>query len=175
MQGNQDGAVPVSPTGLKQTRCVITCQFLPGTYGPTLQLGTILWRRYLAPGSASRLSANSTRLAIPGTSRIAWSTGTDGKNRLASPLVLKALPLADGRFVPCALWLNRALPKGAKVSVRGVPATECDFDILEAPGDPAKGIAADVAQFPALRGHSTLQAAFHTWLATAKQAKRVAQ
>ena len=38
-------------------------------------------------------------------------------DRFASPLIVKALPLADNRFVPCALWLNRAYPVGA-VSLR---------------------------------------------------------
>ena len=110
----------------------------------------------------------------PGDFEIAWKIGSAEKNRLASPLILKALPLADGRFAPCALWFNRARPNGAKVYVKGLSGTDCDFDVLEAPGDPARGIAKDVAQFPALQGHISLQSAFFRWLASTKRTARVA-
>jgi CRISPR-associated protein Cmr1 len=32
----------------------------------------------------------------------------DAAKRVASPLIVKALPIANGKFVPCALWLRRA-------------------------------------------------------------------
>ncbi|RJS21356.1 type III-B CRISPR module RAMP protein Cmr1 [Corallococcus sp. H22C18031201] len=46
------------------------------------------------------------------------------RERLASPLIVKAMPLANGRFVPIALWLHRAWPQGEVVLVTpGRPAT----------------------------------------------------
>jgi len=94
--------------------------------------------------------------------------------RLASPLMLKALSLADGSFVPCALWLNRTLPAGAKIGIeenvpggggqnRMKPGTEADFDVLEdAPGS---------ALFAALQGKGTLRDAFVDWLSTGPNPK----
>ena len=104
------------------------------------------------------------------------------KDRLASPLIVKALPLADGQFVACALWLNRAHPKGGSITlarpadhgVREVFRNEngnkifprASFDTLVATGD--------TARFPALKPHTTLRQAFLNWLATEKQTTVVA-
>lgn len=76
--------------------------------------------------------------------------------RLASPLIVKALPLANGSFVPCALWLNRAYPNG-KVILRDHPVgSGAPFDRLVAPGDKPL--------FSALAGKGTLKEAFFDWL-----------
>jgi len=91
-------------------------------------------------------------------------------DRLASFLIVKALPLADGRFLPCALWLNRAYPQGAEVGLvrpkqNGRPSDKeidprsvAPFDLLVAPGDKA--------QFSALANKQSLRKAFLEWLRT---------
>ncbi len=76
-------------------------------------------------------------------------------DRLASPLIVKALPLADGTFVPCALWLNRAYPAG-EVILRDVDNSQAPFDQLVAPGD--------TPQFSALKNKQSLRQAFLDWL-----------
>ncbi len=62
-------------------------------------------------------------------------------DRLASPLIVKALPLADGSFVPCALWLHRGYPDG-KVGLKEKDSraarSHAEFDLLVAPGDQAR-------------------------------------
>jgi CRISPR-associated protein Cmr1 len=64
------------------------------------------------------------------------------RERLASPLIVKAMPLADGSFVPIALWLRRAWPNGQVVlkdkdSREPVRGSAAPFDRLLAPGDTA--------------------------------------
>lgn len=87
----------------------------------------------------------------PGPFEIRWSGG----DRLASPLILKALPLADGRFAPCALWLSRAYPSG-EVILRDIPNSGAPFDRLSAPGDPSL--------FSPLDGANSLREAFFAWV-----------
>ena len=79
----------------------------------------------------------------------------EGRNRVASPLIVKAMPLANGTFVPIALWLNRAYPSG-EVILRGVAGSAAPFDRLVAPGD--------TPQFRALEGKTSLREAFLDWL-----------
>lgn len=104
----------------------------------------------------------------PGPFELRWRAGGVEYDRLASPLIVKALPLADGSFVPCALWLNRRLANDAEVGLmrqkpnrpheREIdPQTVAPLDRLMAPGD--------VAQFSALTGKSSLRRAFLDWLA----------
>jgi len=83
--------------------------------------------------------------------------------RLASPLIVKALPLAGGRFAPCALWLHRAYPDGevGLVQKRGkdrfiAEKTVARFDALVAPGD--------APHFAPLRNKASLRDAFLDWL-----------
>lgn len=102
----------------------------------------------------------------------------DEHDRLASPLIVKALPLAGGKYLPCALWLNRAHPRGAEAglgrtrghgpnSVKEVdPASVSPFDRLVAPGD--------TARFSALDKHPTLREAFLGWLRTTHSTTAVA-
>ena len=54
----------------------------------------------------------------PGPFELRWRAGNVEHDRLASPLIVKALPLADGSFAPCALWLNRAHPANGEVVLR---------------------------------------------------------
>ena len=75
-------------------------------------------------------------------------------DRLASPLIVKALPLANGEFLPCALWLNRAYPKnGEIVLVRNDKMTHpAPFDRLVAPKD--------TPHFKPLKNKASLKDAF---------------
>jgi CRISPR-associated protein Cmr1 len=63
------------------------------------------------------------------------------RERLASPLITKALPLANGEFVPCLLWLYRAFPEKGKAGIqqnnRWVQGSEANLDLLVAPGEEA--------------------------------------
>lgn len=83
--------------------------------------------------------------------------------RLASPVIVKALPLTGGRFAPCALWLHRAYPTG-EVFAKGnhVRPVGAPFDLLVAPGDTARF--APLATASAQPAGRRLQTAFITWL-----------
>lgn len=98
---------------------------------------------------------NDSRIDEPGAFELRWRFGSDEHDRLASPLIVKALPLADETFVPCALWLQRAYPAG-EVVLRGVASSGAPFDRLVAPGD--------TPQFSALAGKASLREAFLHWL-----------
>ncbi|MBM3268578.1 MAG: CRISPR-associated protein Cmr1 [Candidatus Sericytochromatia bacterium] len=113
---------------------------------------------------------------------LVWKKGSAGHDRLASPLIVKAIPLADGRFVPAALWLNRGYPDGGKVGLQeGAPisgsgpalkrGSEAAFDDLVAPGDKplSKWLAAGAGAPQGQR----LRTAFCAWLAEVKQVKEV--
>ena len=90
-------------------------------------------------------------------------------DRLASPLIVKALPLANGDFVPCALWLFRGYPEGGHVILEPTDIrsdrSAANFDDLLAPDD--------VAQYAPLgRARNAppgrrLRTAFFDWLAEA--------
>ncbi|MFY2560072.1 RAMP superfamily CRISPR-associated protein [Corallococcus terminator] len=89
------------------------------------------------------------------------------KDRLASPLIVKAMPLANGRFEPIALWLERGYPQGGKVvlvqSNRAIDATRADFDLLRAKDDQPL--------FNPLCAATSLREAFFTWLRDTKKAR----
>ena len=68
-----------------------------------------------------------TNLDEPGSFSLLWRDGQDEHRRLASPLIVKALPLANGAFVPSALWLDRATPQG-EVFLEGVAESGAPFD-----------------------------------------------
>lgn len=106
------------------------------------------------------------KLDEPGPFTLIWrDRGGREHDRLASPLIVKALPLADGAFVPCALWLNRASP-GGRVALKDCRGSEAPFDLLLAPDDEP--------QFEALRGKSSLREAFLDWLRDTKNTNRLA-
>jgi CRISPR-associated protein Cmr1 len=106
-------------------------------------------------GKFQENARNGGRLDEPDGFELRWRSGGEEHDRLASPLIVKALPLANGTFVPCALWLNRAYPPG-EVVLRGVPGSGAPFDRLVAPGD--------AAGFAALAGKTSLREAFLDWL-----------
>ena len=95
-----------------------------------------------------------------------WRAGNVEHDRLASPLIVKALPLADGTFAPCALWLNRAHPANGQVVLRNVNNSQAPFDRLVAAGDNA--------HFSALANKTSLRQAFLDWLQTKYQTTVVA-
>jgi CRISPR-associated protein Cmr1 len=113
----------------------------------------------------------------PGAFELRWRVGNAEYDRLASPLILKALPLTDGSFVPCVLWLNRSHPTGAQAGLARPKqdrpsekevdlATVAPFDRLVANGD--------TACFSALANKSSLREAFLDWLHTKYQTTVVA-
>lgn len=91
----------------------------------------------------------------PGPFELRWRAGHEEHDRLASPLIVKALPLANGTWVPCALWLARGYPTG-EVVLRRANHSGAPFDALVATGD--------TPQFSALAGKQTLREAFLDWL-----------
>jgi CRISPR-associated protein Cmr1 len=99
--------------------------------------------------------------------RIHWQRRQEQgeRDRLASALIVKALPLAGGTFVPCALWLDRTYPDG-DVILSGMSNSAAPFDRLVASGD--------TPRFSALAGKSTLRQAFLDWLHAECQTRVVA-
>lgn len=123
-------------------------------------------------GQFQRTSRNGGRYDEPDGFELRWrspkkdrSGEFDEHDRLASPLIVKALPLANGTFVPCALWLTRAYPAG-EVVLRGVPNSQAPFDRLVAAGD--------TPRFSALANKQSLRAAFLDWLRARYQTTVVA-
>ncbi len=122
-----------------------------------------------------RYTKEPYRPGEPNDFELRWKDA-DGEphSRLASPLILKPLPLADGRFVPIALWLYRRYPQGGRVfllekprqgEMRPVRGSEAPFDRLLGAGDKSL--------FRPLDGKSTLRDAFLDWLVEAKQLRKL--
>jgi CRISPR-associated protein Cmr1 len=103
-------------------------------------------------------SNNRNAYDEPGPFELRWRAGNVEHDRLASPLIVKALPLADGTFAPCALWLNRAHPTNGEVILRGTNNSQAPFDRLVANGDTARVVA--------LANKQSLRDAFLDWLRT---------
>ncbi|MBA2660918.1 MAG: type III-B CRISPR module RAMP protein Cmr1 [Bradymonadaceae bacterium] len=103
----------------------------------------------------------------PNECELLWRIDGRQVERLASPLIVKAIPLENGNYVPCALWLNREYPKGGEVILRSkkekisITGSEAPFDRLVAEGDEA--------HFDALVNKPTLRQAFFDWLAATKK------
>ena len=91
------------------------------------------------------------------------------RDRLASPLIVKAMALADGSFVPIALWLHRAYPTNGEVVLlfeKGVVAgSAAPFDKLVADGD--------YAVFAPLNDKPSMRDAFIDWLLDPRGQRRV--
>jgi CRISPR-associated protein Cmr1 len=99
----------------------------------------------------------------PDDVRLGWRSD-DGEehDRLASPLIVKALPLAGRAYVPCALWLRRAYPQG-QVVLSGVAGSEASFDLLVADGDRTRFRALEEREERA-GVNNRLRTAFLDWL-----------
>jgi CRISPR-associated protein Cmr1 len=85
--------------------------------GPLRHNEKIVWHR----AALGLPIANTNRDSEPGPFELGWCAPPPPNkpnsqpvchDRLASPLIIKLLPLIDGQFLPCALWLNRAYPDG---------------------------------------------------------------
>jgi CRISPR-associated protein Cmr1 len=107
-------------------------------------------------GQFQRTARNGGQYDEPGKFELRWRVGGTERDRLASPLIVKALPLADGTFVPCALWLNRAHPANGEVILKGTNSSQAPFDRLVAAGDRPR--------FSALTNKQSLRQAFLDWL-----------
>lgn len=94
---------------------------------------------------------------------IGWLKDGKPHDRLASPLIVKPLPLADGSYAPFALWLARARPPG-KVVLKFTGKTKveersaAEFDTLIAAGDEPAFASLKAGQDHGLRG------VFFAWL-----------
>ena len=108
---------------------------------------------------------DSRQLNEPDDFELRWRSSDGDHDRLASPLIVKAMPLANGTFASIALWLNRKMPEGSMVYLKGVPGSEAPFDRLIAPGDKTR--------FKPLEGKKTLRDAFLDWLVATKRATEV--
>jgi CRISPR-associated protein Cmr1 len=111
-----------------------------------------------------------------GQFEILWRSGQKVHERLASPLILKALPLANGRFLPMALWLDRNNLPGSKVYVKEYENSAADFDVLAAAGEEARYSGALAKAFrphPRLPAKSSLRGFFITYL-EGKGCRRIA-
>lgn len=104
---------------------------------------------------------------------LGWLKDGRHHDRLASPLIVKALPLADGTFAPLALWLSREHPPG-EVVLRDRPGSS-DRRRNERPRAAPRGSASSAAafstlnvdespQFGLLARHADLRALFFAWL-----------
>lgn len=87
----------------------------------------------------------------------------NARDRLASPLILKPLALANGQFAPIALWLDRAFPDGMVVAKikdgrREIApnSTAAPFDRILPDGDERF--------FKPLEGHASVRDAFLAWI-----------
>jgi len=93
-----------------------------------------------------------------------WET----MDRLASPLIVKAMPLADGRFEPIALWLERGTPSGGQVVMKqfkaSVPHTRVPFERAFRASD-------DQPLFKSLQRADNLRDAFFMWLKETRRAQ----
>lgn len=90
---------------------------------------------------------------------LVWHDGTKERERLASPLVVKPMALANGQFAPLALWLFRALP-GGEVQLRGNRASAAPFGKLVG----TRGDASETAQFQPLNAGGNLRDIFLNWV-----------
>lgn len=115
----------------------------------------------------------------PGKFEIRWRSPKkdrprefDEHDRLASSLIVKALPIVDDKgtvaFVPCALWLNRSYPSSGQVGLarpkRGRP-NEKEVDPATAASFNSSLVATgDTGRFSALADKASLRQAFLDWL-----------
>ncbi|QRN96600.1 type III-B CRISPR module RAMP protein Cmr1 [Archangium violaceum] len=98
----------------------------------------IRFQRFARPNRGEKNGARYPEGEPPDV-ELHWHDGERLHERLASPLIVKAMPLANGSFVPIALWLRRAWPgRGRVVLVNKrvqVRDSEAPFGPLLASGD----------------------------------------
>jgi CRISPR-associated protein Cmr1 len=106
----------------------------------------------------------------PGPYTIIWYD-RDGnkKDRLASPLIVKAMPLANGKYVPIALWLHRAFPEGGQAGLDDARNPgKAPIDLIQAPGEQNR-----YSPLNGITGTDQLQQAFFKWLEVKNYASEV--
>lgn len=114
-----------------------------------------------------RNGRNNVRIEEPGNFELHWLDGSGNEHdRLSSPLIVGAMPVREGTFVPFALWLGRGYPAGAQVVVvqngRTISRSAAAFDELVAPRDTARFDPLAVGQRAA--AGIRMQTAFFDWL-----------
>lgn len=104
--------------------------------------------------------APGDRAKEPPSVQLLWGDGEGTEHdRLASPLIVKPLPVRDGSFLPMALWLNRASPEGSQVF-----AKEADEDKKVVAKSRAPMDHFDAPLFSPASTKSSLRQAFCDWL-----------
>jgi CRISPR-associated protein Cmr1 len=107
----------------------------------------------------------------PDNFEISWRLKGEQKprDRLASPLIVKAMSLAGGQCVPVALWLFRGYPDNAEVVLcqngNMAPGSAAPFDRLHAEGD--------LVLYEPLRDQNTMREAFTAWLRETNRARSI--
>jgi CRISPR-associated protein Cmr1 len=105
----------------------------------------------------------------PPTCELRWCDSKgDVYDRLASPLIVKPMAMADGSFVPIALWLYRAYPEGGQVGIhsndRIEERTRAPFNALYTEGKPL---------FEWLHEGGSIREAFWEWLRGTDRAREL--
>ena len=120
-------------------------------------------------GQFQKKARNGGTYDEPDPFELTWKDGEGLHNRLASPLIVKAMPLATGRFAPIALWLERAWPPRGKVVLRmrgqEQAGSAAPFDKLLGNGDGPR--------FGPL-GAKSLRQAFLDWFEQSQGWRRIA-
>jgi CRISPR-associated protein Cmr1 len=115
------------------------------------------------------VSTRNSRYVEPPNFQLKWHDHDGPHERLASPLIVKAMPLAGGQFVPIALWLHRRYPEHGQVVLlldgKSVERSGASFDKLAGKGE--------TPAYAALRGKRTLEQAFCDWLVKEKRVQAV--
>ena len=102
--------------------------------------------------------APGDRNVEPPSVQLLWRDGEGIEHdRLASPLIVKPLPVRDGSFLPMALWLNRAEPNGEVFAMQGNAPLRDSQAPVGTFGAPL---------FPPANRQLSLREAFCDWLAS---------
>lgn len=118
-----------------------------------------------------RNDRNRQGIREPENFEIVWQDNTGLRDRLASPLILGAVPTAGDsddqtiRFVPFAAWLARGYPRGNVVARQGrreLRGSQAPFDLLVAPNDQARFQPLETGQHAA--AGTRMRTAFFSWL-----------
>jgi CRISPR-associated protein Cmr1 len=112
--------------------------------------------------SGGYLAHDKGAVREPPDFELRWRDGSGtAHDRLASPLILKALPLANGKFVSCALWLNREVPPNSQIVLNLKNGQSINTAIaFDAPYTAAPGAPAFIVD----AGKHSLRQAFLSWL-----------
>jgi CRISPR-associated protein Cmr1 len=101
---------------------------------------------------------------VPGEPGRGYELNLVGFDRLSSPVIVKPFKAANGRWVACALWLQRKAPR-AQVGIRdqNPPNANLKFQIKPNSGASVNEMP-DTDTLAELKGHSNVRDAFFAWL-----------